>query len=526
MKMYVNKGCFIIWPIANLLFLSVFLVFIAASVQAADKALLIGVSKYEHKGVTPLPGVANDLVLMRDLLINRFDVPVSSIKELRDEQASREAILSGIDDWLIEGTSPGDRIFLYYSGHGSYTLDISGDESYPDGDGFDETLVPYDAYCKTASSCQNMVLDDEIDQRLRQLSDRFVFTMFDSCHSGTATRSFLSDDGKESSATAKLFSPELFVAAQSKSQTRSLVTPQAATRSTIEQHQKEGGFVNSQPAHVNLFAVQSFQEALEVSLPGLPRGGLFTRHVYDALNDKAADYNDDSRVSFAELQRYTEEQSAEFCKNDRVCQRKGVTPLIEVPPDWVGEAVVSIGKASAQAGGADVLDSADVSSILSNTNEANLQLSIEPDKVLRPKDEVRFKVTAERSGVLLLFDRDAHGVLRLIYPQEPLDGQGRRGQPVGWVNAGSQVVVPDSRSGISIVVDDVVGEGVLFAVLAENTQPLTFSTRAFQPVERQSQSIGQLRLSLDQLIDSIDADLVRATSDWSMTSLAYEVVEP
>ena len=487
---------------------------------------MIGVSKYQHKEVTPLPGVANDLVLMRDLLINHFDMPESSIKELRDEQASRKGILDGIDTWLIEGTNAGDRIFLYYSGHGSYTEDVSGDESGPDGDGFDETLAAYDVFCESESSCQNMVLDDEIDQRLRQLSDRYVMTMFDSCHSGTATRSFRSDDQKDSSTTAKLFSPELFVAVQNKAQTRSMLSPQATTRSTIEQHQREGGFVKSLPAHVNLFAVQSFQEALEVSLPGLPRGGLFTRHVYDALSDNRADFNSDNQVSFAELQRYTEEQSAEYCKQDIVCQRKGVVPLIEVPADWIGEAVVSMGRASAPASDGDVLDSADVSSILSHTNEADLQLTIEPGNVLKPQDNVRFKVTADRSGVLLLFDRDAHGVLRLIYPQDSLDGQGRRGQPVGWINAGSEVVVPDSLSGINIVVDDALGDGVLFAVLAENTEPLTFATRAFEPVERQRQAIGQLRLSLDQLMDSIDDDLVRATSDWSMTSLDYKVVKP
>lgn len=498
-----------------------------SNVQAEDRALLIGVSKYQHKGVPPLPGVANDLVLMRDLLINKFDMPSSSIKELRDEQASHEGILNGIDQWLINGSNPGDRVFLYYSGHGSYTKDINGDESGPAGDGFDETLVAYDVFCDSASSCQNMVIDDEIDQRMRQMSDRFVLTMFDSCHSGTATRTAQWISENNTSAAAKLFRPEMFMAAQNETQTRSMVTPQAATRSTVEQHHREGGFVKSQPTHVNLFAVQSFQEALEVSLPGLPRGGLFTRHVYDALRDERADFNKDSRVSFAELQRYTEEQSAEFCEHDRVCQRKGVAPLIEVPADWAGEAVVSLGKARTQASGNDgVLSSADVNSILSQTNDAGLKLSIEPGTVLKPKDRVRFRATANRSGVLLLFDRDARGILRLIYPTDPLDGQGRRGQPVGWVNAGSQVVFPDSQSGNWIVVDDVLGDGVLFAVLAENTQPLTFSTRAFQPVERQRQSIGQLRQSLDQLIDSIDADLVRTTSKWSMISLPYKVVNP
>src|SRR5271163_89930 len=52
--------------------------------------------------------------------------------------------------WLVAGAQPNDSLFLHYSGHGSQTEDLDGDEE----DGLDETILPVDF--KTAG----MIIDD------------------------------------------------------------------------------------------------------------------------------------------------------------------------------------------------------------------------------------------------------------------------------------------------------------------------------------------------------------------------------
>lgn len=42
--------------------------------------------------------------------------------------------------WLVAGAQPNDSLFFHFSGHGSQTPDLDGDEE----DGFDETILPVD----------------------------------------------------------------------------------------------------------------------------------------------------------------------------------------------------------------------------------------------------------------------------------------------------------------------------------------------------------------------------------------------
>jgi hypothetical protein len=75
---------------------------------------------------------------------------------------------------LIRNAKSGDVLFLYYSGHGSYTFDRNNDET----DGKDEMLVSTDL---------KAILDDELKSILQKNLQKEVtiIGMFDSCHSGT-----------------------------------------------------------------------------------------------------------------------------------------------------------------------------------------------------------------------------------------------------------------------------------------------------------------------------------------------------
>lgn len=142
----------------------------------ALKALLVGINAYTGL-VPPLLGCVNDVRRMRELLEQRYQLAESQMHILVDEQATRAAILAGLE-WLAthdNTCTPPIRLF-HFSGHGTYIADQNGDEP----DGLDECIVPYD-YATTGP------INDDV---LRTVYDTFprnthlVLTM-DCCHSGS-----------------------------------------------------------------------------------------------------------------------------------------------------------------------------------------------------------------------------------------------------------------------------------------------------------------------------------------------------
>jgi caspase domain-containing protein/subtilase family protein len=158
------------------------LVFLSSTAQAEPvrRALLVGINDYA--AVTPLHGTINDTVAMQSLLVNRFGFESTNVKLLQNAAATHDGIVAAIRKQLIEPSQPGDVAVFYFSGHGSYMKDVSGDES----DGWDETIVPQ-------NSRQNGVFDisdDELNALFAELAGRTenVTVILDSCHSGTAGR--------------------------------------------------------------------------------------------------------------------------------------------------------------------------------------------------------------------------------------------------------------------------------------------------------------------------------------------------
>ena len=92
-------------------------------------------------------------------------------------------------NWLVADAKPGDNFFLHYSGHGSQTEDLDGDEE----DGLDETILPVDF--KTAGQIVDdvcfpitMVSDSQKmhDILVKPLPKGARLTaIFDCCHSGS-----------------------------------------------------------------------------------------------------------------------------------------------------------------------------------------------------------------------------------------------------------------------------------------------------------------------------------------------------
>src|ERR1700733_6894245 len=147
--------------------------------DGVKRALLIGINKY--RAVTGLQGAVNDVETMREILIKRWGFPPGNITMLTDEGATRENMLAAVRS-IVAISEPQDTIYIHYSGHGSQVEDLNGDEE----DGLDETLVPQDGRTNGIRD----IVDDELDDIFSGLRTHNVVVVLDSCHSGTATRSF------------------------------------------------------------------------------------------------------------------------------------------------------------------------------------------------------------------------------------------------------------------------------------------------------------------------------------------------
>lgn len=179
-------------------------------------ALLIGINDYDGDRFQPLMGALNDVQLMKDVLVKRFSFKPENIRMLTNQEATHTGIQKAIQE-LARNISPGDFVYIHYSGHGSYTCDLNGDEdktwakdstwvSYGarKGQGKDDSEKPCSSVVAEiengtlmASRGQSRVsideydvLDDEINIWLAKLCAKTEHVVFvsDSCHSGTVTR--------------------------------------------------------------------------------------------------------------------------------------------------------------------------------------------------------------------------------------------------------------------------------------------------------------------------------------------------
>lgn len=142
--------------------------------RAGRHALIIGVGRYQldpARPVAPLAGVAHDMASARAIAA-LLQVPPSSTVVLQDAAATRAGIEQAMAA-LRARVQPGDRVFVYWSGHGSRHVDAAAS-------GCVETLIPHDL---------KDISHREFAQWLRPIGERAdkLFVVYDACHSGGAT---------------------------------------------------------------------------------------------------------------------------------------------------------------------------------------------------------------------------------------------------------------------------------------------------------------------------------------------------
>jgi hypothetical protein len=137
------------------------------------RALVVGIN-YENNKDATLRGCVNDAAEMNKILTKLG----YEVKLLLESDATRRNIMASLLD-LRNWTHVEDgnvEIVVHYSGHGSQTVDLSGDET----DGLDEVLIPYDF------QLAGTISDDWLWNTLH-MAHRFSkwFFVIDACHSCT-----------------------------------------------------------------------------------------------------------------------------------------------------------------------------------------------------------------------------------------------------------------------------------------------------------------------------------------------------
>jgi endonuclease G len=145
----------------------------------AKKALCVGINDYPFEDCDLL-GCVNDANDWASLLIRHFDFPQEEVRLLLDSEATKANIMTHLKD-MVENAVPGDLLVFTNSSHGTYLIDETLDEP----DKYDEAICPYDFQT-------NLIVDDEFRELFGQLQDGVNLTViFDSCHSGTATKALM-----------------------------------------------------------------------------------------------------------------------------------------------------------------------------------------------------------------------------------------------------------------------------------------------------------------------------------------------
>jgi hypothetical protein len=146
-------------------------VFAVAAAQAEIHALIMTIGDYQG-GIPRLKGVKYDVDSARSIahLLGAKD---ENIIQLHDEQLTLEGMQHAFDE-LDKRVAPGDKVFIYYSGHGGRQRVHDPEERCA------ESLVTVNGYG---------LVDAELELRLKKLSGRTqkIIAMFDSCHSGGVT---------------------------------------------------------------------------------------------------------------------------------------------------------------------------------------------------------------------------------------------------------------------------------------------------------------------------------------------------
>lgn len=487
------------------------------AVKAEDRALVIGIGTYENLPEDMfLHGPKNDVKAIQALLTGTLQFNPEAIRVLTDEKATRQAILSSMDEWLVTGTVPGDRVYLYFSGHGLQVKDTSGDEE----DGMDEAISTYDIKAGD-DDWTNVILDDDLEAVLEKLKGRAVTLVIDACHSGTISRS-LSPQALSGLKGAR-YLPRPFAKATKQPVTRGL--------------RIDLGVVDK-PAQLTAGGLTAWSAAAayqvawdDVRLPVEDRHGVFTSAYIAGYAPGESDANGNGLVSNAELLEYVTRKSKEYCSTLEDCDN--LDPQLESVPDVLGtsvakpeqtaadqskpqpvyqEAKVETGVAPAYVDANPVTAMGDITG---KADTGDVTVSLDTGPKLKKGQAFKITVTSQYDGSLVLLDVNGEGKATQIFPND-------MAQKITPLSAGSPLTIPDDYYGFDFEAEGS-GDNMLVAIVVSDAVDLKDIVPSAQGLATELDARHSLSEIIARLQKTWTGDAENRGVRWSLGTLKYSV---
>ncbi|KAL0066446.1 hypothetical protein AAF712_006488 [Marasmius tenuissimus] len=248
-------------------------------------ALVIGINNYQDQAISNLGGAAADANAFSSLLKDIYRVPAERIRNLRNEEATRQAILQAIEDLAESPTITNrDPIVIYYAGHGG---EADSPFASPTGTKKEKIqfLIPHDFVANGSSTQEGQgIFDLTLSRLLSRIAEKKsdnITVIFDSCHSGSGTRT---DKRDETLALRGVELPPTYAIPAS------IIKPELASdkRATVaaKGYEKKG-----LQSHVLLAACRQGQTAKERQ-----SSGAFTSQLIPLLREEGLD-----RITYKEI---------------------------------------------------------------------------------------------------------------------------------------------------------------------------------------------------------------------------------
>ena len=268
-------------------------------------ALLVGIDTYKSHDIRNLNGCINDIKAIENYLLTyKISKTNLKIKQLTNQEATRQAIIDGFEKHLCQANS-NDIALFYFSGHGSQEP-VPQEFKDLQPNGFIETLVCWDS--RTDNNW------DLADKELALLINRAaqnnpqIVVILDCCHSGGACR----DDDKDN-----LLQARSIVNAQARS-IDNFYSPQAIkalfTKYNFERKNLLN-FILSEDKSIFLSACKDDEESFERS--DISRG-VFSYFLTETLEQKKGNlsYQDLFNKIKDKVNNYSARQSPQFEVSD------------------------------------------------------------------------------------------------------------------------------------------------------------------------------------------------------------------
>jgi len=256
--------------------ISIFCLCAGTAAQAETHALIMTIGEYQG-GIPKLKGVKYDMESARSIA-RLLGVKDENILQFHDEQLTLEGMQGAFDE-LDRRVQPGDKVFIYYSGHGGRQRVHDPEERCA------ESLVTVNGYG---------MIDTEMETRLKKLSGRAqkIIAMLDACHSGGVTTRGITK--------SEMFAPKYW--SKGGEGNDSCQKPvNVVTRGIRLAKQKAGSGGDN-------FVYISASRDNEISLDQQGKGGMATQAWLQCMSGDAADADKSGGLTVEEIQACAQEK--------------------------------------------------------------------------------------------------------------------------------------------------------------------------------------------------------------------------